>query len=894
MKLVTKSLSLMASALVVLLLSGFIGLEPIEYRSAYAQAVPATCQDITMAAGHTLTDAIPSPSAAGRAAGVADSGQLNFNLPADATYRACTAETGAAWEPGQPIPATVINGWAWNTNLGYVSFACDGTAGNLGSNPPGKSLANCGNFTYGVKTVNGNLLRGFAWGDNIGYISMGCDAGQNNDGTNSVACGSVNYGVKIATTATLAEARAACPNAQSGDLYGYARADSVGWMNFCGAHTEGGAGGYTVDTKFNGVNDTGNDLTSGIGADTPVATVYANGAQYHELRVRIFSNYQLVTSDPGFTVIATWDDKVRIDQITPCDVTNAACTAAVTKGGFVWDGTRNLYAAKITSVAPTGGNDKLLLKRITVTQNSTNTVVEYPAPGKEFTFLPAISVSTISTADEAGILAAGGTLSTLANTPQKVQFSVTKDAKMDGVSPDLTAQIYNCAGGTYGFVLNATGDGPTRNTDGTAVSPLPKNPALAPFRMTTITGSCPNSPALADVFVSSNLTIQPAGPTNVDAFVYTYSTNPAQSIETTGAVGLQTMLSYTANGKNVKYLSKNLKDGTVINQAADVRGNVSLNVFDKNALPSTGVSASIGGKNKDIREGFVRAILSAIKSKSKITGANPGAKKKFGNNDLNKNGNAAKNLFYYYSEKADNSGDPCSVILDDNSIFSGSKTIVTEGCNVFIDQNIMAPNGRLGIVALEDVASHKGGNIYICSKVTDVEANLAADGSVFSYGKNVNDCGGDNKKDLLLPDGSTPDYSKKDATVSMRELLKNQLTIKGSLQTNNTYGGSVLTEPLMCDGSKADTPDKKTAARYCDLNFLRYAHVRTATADDVAAGAEEFSQCWDYPNIQLSSILGPKNCYKNFPSDTTRIGTGIVNIIYRAPAADMPIFSQVK
>ncbi|MBI5413077.1 hypothetical protein HZA42_01865 [Candidatus Peregrinibacteria bacterium] len=910
MKFLTKSLSLMASALVVLLLSGFIGLEPVEYMSAYAQATPVVCQDITMAAGHTYTDAVSSPSATGREAGIADSGQLNFDLPADETYRACTAETTADWEPGQPVPATVFNGWAWNTNLGYVSFACDGTAGNLGSNPPGKSLANCGNFTYGVKTVNGNLLRGFAWGDNIGYISMGCDAGQNNDGTNSVGCGNTNYGVKIATAATLAEAQTACPGAQSGDLYGYAWADSVGWMNFCGAHAEGGAGGYTVNTKFNGVNDTGADLTGGIGADTPVATVYANGAQYHELRVRIFNNYQQVTSDPGFTVTATWNDKVKIDQITPCNVVDAACTAAVTKGNFAWDSTGNLYAAKVTSVAPTGGDNKLLLEKITVTQNSTgkNWVVEYPAPGKEFTFLPAIGVSKILAADEAGILTEAGTLSTLANTPQKVQFQVKKDAKMDGVTPDLTAQIYNCAGGAYGFVLNGTGDGPEKDAQGNPESALPKNPALAQFQMKSVAGSCTNNPQLlADVFVKSGLAITPPQPTNVDAFVYTYSVNQAQSIETTKAVGLQTMLSYTANGKNVKYLSKKLADGTVINQAADVRGNVSLNVFDKNALPSTGVSASIGGKNKDIREGFVRALRMVINPKviNKLQGSSKN-NVKIDSGELEKpNGNTGETGLFYYSKKnlqADAGGKPCAVVLDNNDdiSFSGSKTVVVEGCNIFIDQNIITSTGRLGIIALEDLTTHTGGNVYICSKVTDIEANLAADGSVFSYGYDTNDCGS-NKNDFINADG-TPDYGKKNANVSMRELLKNQLTIKGSLQTNNTYGGSVLNEPLMCDGGKADTPDKKTAARHCDLNFLRYAHVRAATPDEIDAGWHDYAKCWDSPNIKLSKTLGETTCSNNHPNYTNpnkptlniADGTGIVNIIYRAPAADMPIFSRAK
>jgi hypothetical protein len=63
----------------VLIVSGFISLQPISEPPAYAQATNP-CIDFTMISGMTTTSPVPSPSTSGRTAGVADSGGLNFDL----------------------------------------------------------------------------------------------------------------------------------------------------------------------------------------------------------------------------------------------------------------------------------------------------------------------------------------------------------------------------------------------------------------------------------------------------------------------------------------------------------------------------------------------------------------------------------------------------------------------------------------------------------------------------------------------------------------------------------------------------------------------------------------------------------------------------------------------
>ncbi len=101
-------------------------------------------------------------------------------------------------EPFMPIsPGQYgVKGFAWNTNLGFISMYCDGAAApynNLGYA--------CGNFKYGVKLgveatygapAGKRPLLGYAYNDVLGYINFSCNAGKDVYGN---ACGGVNYGV---------------------------------------------------------------------------------------------------------------------------------------------------------------------------------------------------------------------------------------------------------------------------------------------------------------------------------------------------------------------------------------------------------------------------------------------------------------------------------------------------------------------------------------------------------------------------------------------------------------------------------------------------------------------------------------------------------------------------
>ena len=220
-----------------------------------------------------------------------------------------------------------------------------------------------------------------------------------------------------------------------------------------------------------------------------------------------------------------------------------------------------------------------------------------------------------------------------------------------------------------------------------------------------------------------------------------------------------------------------------------------------------------------------------------------GNTKTVGADYLNKISADKKGIYYFKRDK--NIKEPCKIIFDDtNEIQYGKNkpaefvTIVTQGCDIYIDRNLRAyvdimgksTNRRLGIIAFADLAmkgDRKGGNVYICSRVTDIESHLVTDGSLFSYGREENDCGKTNKidssgKNLIDKDTGYPNFEE----IDIKSLLRNQLTIVGMFLGNNTYGGSVADKPALGDGVIVGTLSEDIAkARLFDLNFLRYANV---------------------------------------------------------------------
>ncbi|MDD3145139.1 MAG: hypothetical protein PHV23_03415 [Candidatus Gracilibacteria bacterium] len=141
--------------------------------------------------------------------------------------------------------------------------------------------------------------------------------------------------------------------------------------------------------------------------------------------------------------------------------------------------------------------------------------------------------------------------------------------------------------------------------------------------------------------------------------------------------------------------------------------------------------------------------------------------------------------------------------------YTGVKTILVEGGNVYIKGNILANNKStdiLGIVALKNDSTGNGGNIYINPNVLEIDAVLYSDRAVAS----ADDTTILNSTDLsraISPDnGGTYEY------------LSKQLYIYGTVFSNNTIGGSVQSPykcPFYITSCTLDISQKY------DMNYLR-------------------------------------------------------------------------
>ena len=891
-RIIKKSVSLLASAFIVLVVSGFISLHPISQPPAYAQGAPAiACDDMSMAAGHLLTD----PYLAGQT----NAGQFNFNLPANIAFQACSRNSNI--DAGGGVIYNPIEGWVWNTNLGDISFYCNGGL-NAGV-ACGKADPITGEFIdYGARYILAdNKFDGFAWGDNVGWISLNCQAGSGDAEfdpdtglpilwNSGVRCGSISYGVKVATAN--GQSAENCNNMTKGDLYGYAYSESTGYMNFCGAKVSPQPI-YTATLSAL-------DAAGAVIVDASGATVNANGVDSYKIKVQVLANGLPVQfgADGGPINIALTGltNTVKTDQVTCGQVGQNCVPDAITQPVFVWDAATSSFISTITSLAPTNpatGN-AFAATGVTVTvKNLANvTVREIPKD------LPAgFAFNFMSLAEVDKVLAMSGN-STLAensipaapNDFQDISFNMIKRGTaavgLVDASINVISQIYDCTE-NYDFFFDQNGN---KIVDADRPDEAPIDPNEA-FPQITKPGMCSANPnpgqGLSSVY-----------PTTAAVRTASFYTAPQDggnpALEEPNAVALQTIISYTLNAKSIRYFSKAIMDGSISNQVANIKGNVRLDIFDTSGMPANDkVTESLGQRAQSRRTVFSKAIKGSLSGKSP-TLVGEGATSLTINNISN-------GISYYKRNKAQTGDKPCAIIIDSgDNPFSNTGTIVADGCDVFIDNNLMANtnpnagplNARFGIIALEDLtlpsAGRRGGNVYICGKVTDVEANMVLDNSLFSYGVGAADCGGANK----TPDLPAPQLIDKNTGYPVfagivKDVLKNQLNITGSIVGNNTYGGSLLNPPLLGNGGEAITQEEKAAARLFDLNFMRYAKT--------VPGIDEYGdpvQCWA-ADVKCSKAINEGSQVCDCILDNASYNS-IVSITYRGPAPTQPIFNLVE
>jgi hypothetical protein len=185
-----------------------------------------------------------------------------------------------------------LSGWAWNDNIGWISFWCGNTGG-------------CGISSYRVSINNGGNFTGYAWNDAVGWISFNC----NDPGV----CGTSTYVVNTSWAATSSVGSLDSTTFDTGVAAG-AQLNSVMWQGNLPV-TTAVAFQFAVSNASSGPwNFTGSDGTSATtwsGGNPGVAvplTNYSFYANYRYFRYRIIltSNVSQTATPRVDDVIVSW------------------------------------------------------------------------------------------------------------------------------------------------------------------------------------------------------------------------------------------------------------------------------------------------------------------------------------------------------------------------------------------------------------------------------------------------------------------------------------------------------------------------------------------------------------------------------------------------------------
>ncbi len=288
----------------------------------------------------------------------------------------------------------------------------------------------------------------------------------------------------------------------------------------------------------------------------------------------------------------------------------------------------------------------------------------------------------------------------------------------------------------------------------------------------------------------------------------------------TGQTSLIGLIKYTWKGRNILFLPDALPDTQsegIFNPGADIVGLIYSKVLD---IPKEANKYySTGNLTSNVLRDTVMANLASLPTTNLNNSQDLIISNSCPSNDNKATSKMGNDSFYYVQGQDVILGDSAGGQMDCGR---RNNIVVVKGGNVFIDANLFSTEqgrGKWTIVALRSnygIESFKqGGNIYINKEVQNIQANIMADGSLFSYQGEKNEAN-------FQVDG-------RPKTQLTDEDLQKQLYILGSVASWNTFGGSlkVANRPGATDptkpyvlGNGQFTSDQELARVY-DLNYLR-------------------------------------------------------------------------
>lgn len=741
--------------------------------------------------------------------------------PVSRDQAACADETTAKATPFKDKMYN-IKGFAWNDNLGFVSLFCGADTKNQG--------VGCGANQYGVKIGKADgagtrKLSGYAWNPSFGYMQFS-------------GAGAIPWDVTMNAT---------------GDVKGYAWTEAGVWVNFEGIKIK--LAGQVVDAI---TTDCSSRPFVCIEVKPDTGVVVADGVKGYEIHLYLFDEDGVTPMDlTKYDLSAmkfNWADTLKANQLvdqkwSPSNSAAVNKPATVTLGDFtkVADG-HYKYKNLVASVAPTSSANisyttaskpsisikneqflgpipsgiiepsELIMKYfefILKTKSDGKQVMFEGVPvdkaypnnkdGFALNFKPAIELDTLYANNQQDAIAMIRGIPVNIRTRVKINTQVSFNSAEIGMylGYDVNAQEQSQGCGDkqalQGFDIRFTRD-------------------LAGENLTGIN----------DVNIASGIT--PSLLEGVDLQAVATLPDVKEGDEVSPCTNVEgptvySVVNYVAGEKAVKYYSNKLPRTVtdIANPAAVAHGNV---YAQKAFSPSSGVAAVQEIRTKGVntlRDGLYETITTRLGVKVTAATKDPtrtctiiGLSGKDAHNVICENVNDYKQYLIDGEERVLYFSNT-NVILD-MATYKGRNAVIVENGSIFINKNIYKSsksiNDKVVLVGLRPYSFGCGkGNVYIRNDVTNIQASIFSDCSIYSY-----------------YDGQTIGVNGRPVWsdfTAMVEKLGKQLFIEGSIAAAVTYGGGdsdelgYLRSPFeVIPLEKADA-NKRMEIQQSDVNYLR-------------------------------------------------------------------------
>lgn len=828
----------------------------------FAVAMCFGLAQVTLAAGAHESDNPPCYDITGASTplnvgGVPNGGTMDFDdVGVAAAYQACVRMSSNL---ANAVPAR-LEGWVWDSNLGWVSLYCPGGGGavNLG--------VLCGSQAYSVTfaTTGGPppadfttvKLIGNAWGDNIGYISF-YDTVFSFFQTAPIASG-INKGL--------------IDTSMGAPAY-HAWADAVGWLDLRGVHLYW----YDTDpplpaisyTSIYSSNDPGYtcDLASGCVLTDPTKIPNADGGQQYVITIPFVDGVRIDSSkivDCGgptsinlYTMNAniycakialTWEDDVDYDQTTAAsqrqatpkfNTLNLGAVAkplnfALSGGDFAYDVGDVSWKGTVKSLAPTSDRN--------MTGGMQNEKFYYAYPGglpdgydktktdQNKLILKELKLMFFKYSTD-GITPGKCIYGNISGSDCVMKNYVSNVALSFNPLVEVSELLYKKASKWINFIDVSSIDNEQDFKEQLSIN----GSALSPTTSFNIGLENPGGFHMkwVDIFPDSEITPTRKDITNVidniphnPMIAQIFSDTPGASITSDAGPYVYTRISYniiTSAVNPIVYFGAKLprvKAGLLLNPVAKVEGNVYVTDFAQKAADFS--LRSLGNISSNLRrEAVVRNVAKYLAGYSGGSLAS-GDKSITVASNYNSSGltELVKDKVYYLKDGnlTFNCGAACT--------FDKSLTFIVENGNIFVNSDIRSSGGtQIGLIALRDLALNKQneGFLYLSKNVGWLQnVQIYLDRLMQSY--DPAGAGFDPTNGFALMAGD--DYARQDT-------FNNQLVIEGTLSSMNGVGNASRATPVYETGAVISPLGSSCAsysgslsgicrARVADLNYMRY------------------------------------------------------------------------